>query len=230
MAIETHGIRLQRDRIGVVQIVIPHFVETLAETLTVGERIVIGLPEVGRHATQHESGQGYDVWITYEGDNDPQDDVSRGVGSLRSSFREEPLESHPNILEIVRKYQGFYTREGKVGFNPEYTDEGDRRDGLSGASEEGSTRKNPFYGVEKYMALEVIWQWRYPALAIRSSVLSRVGKIINSPPGNPPSIDGRSKWLVLPPSAEDRGNVKEITEEYQLLEKDPPKELHDLTE
>ncbi len=73
------------------------------------------------------------------------------------------------------------------------------------------------FGVEKFKELGVIWQIIYAAQQIPGDVLAKVGRFIAIPPGAPPELRGQTKWLVLPPSVTQRGNVVEVTEEYQLL-------------
>ena len=81
-------------------------------------------------------------------------------------------------------------------------------------------------GVEKYKKLSVQWEVAYAAEVIPADVIARVGTVISAPPGSPPKVDGRTKWLVMPPTATKKGNVVDVKETYFLLDQDIAPELY----
>lgn len=219
---ELHGIQGGVDNIGVGTVTIPYVARTLEECFTVAiGRSVYGLPEKSR-SFQHFEGGIFTVNVVYEGQNPATSSAVKRAEdvqySLRSAYEESPIEMHPRIDELVEKYGGRWDN-GRVIFPPLYKP-------YSNLAGVGLTRavgadqvvdKNPMCGVEKFKELGVVWQRTYAAKEIPADVLSRVGRFIGIPPGTPPELRGQTKWLVLPPSVTQRGNVVEVTEEYQLL-------------
>lgn len=222
---ELLGIAAEVDDIGIVTIRKPYFADSFEEALRVGEDKVAGVPQHSRSVSVNEAGI-FIVEVRFEGKGSVETEQNEDF-TLKTTFREEPIESHPKILEIIKKYGG-KLRNGRVEFSDTYAGAASDR-GLQRRREDG-TVKNPFFGVEKYMVLEVTWTRRYAAEEIPGDILARVGRIVPRPPGKPPVLPGRNKWLVMPPSATRRGNMVEVTEEYQLLNQDTPDELYLVSE
>lgn len=211
--------------IGVVTYSVPYYARALEECRTVAKgRIVDGLPEKSRTWQAHE-GALFLVTVIYEGQKDPDDgEAPQSVRySLKGSFEEEAIEANPYINELIKKYDGRIVEGNRVEFPPTYTE---KKEGGGTAKDNATPQKNPMFGVEKYKKFGIIWQRTYAARGIPGSVVLRVGTVIETPPGAPPELEGRTKWLVMEPSAEGRGNVWEITEQYQLLDADVPDLLH----
>lgn len=220
---ETFGINGGENEIGVRTVTVPYMAPTLEECFSVARgRIVAGLPEKSRSFAAY-TGVMFQVMVIYEGQENPTTNPTLIQYSLRGSFEEEPIEAHPDIQEIKKKYGG-YVKEGRIIFPETYapTEDGNGLPGVVGKD----VKKNPLFGVEKYKKLGVVWQRTYAAPGIPGGILDRVGKIVDSPPGAPPELRGRTKWLVLAPNTNQRGNVIEITEEYQLLDEDIAPEIH----
>jgi len=224
------GITGGTDEVGVVSYAIPYWAKSIEECATVAiDRVVNGLPEKSR-SWQPGEGAVFIVTVIYQGQQDPKDDPKeRQVQtSVRPTYSEEPLEMHPDILQIIKKYAGKVdpiTR--RVSFPPEYVPGNNGARGLSaGVSSAENLKKNPFYGVEKYMKLNVTFTRTYAAKALPGNLLSRIGRVVGTPPGAPAGYKNRKKWLVMPPTANQRGNVVEITEEYSLLDDSTPPELY----
>lgn len=100
--------------IGLVTYTIPHFVKSLAESRTVGERLVDGFRQVSRNISPVEGG-GYKVDITYGGLDDAIAQNAE-IWEWDSSWSEDPIELHPNINGILSKYQGWYDGERLAKF------------------------------------------------------------------------------------------------------------------
>lgn len=211
------------DEIGVVSHTVPYYAKTREECETVAfGRIVNGLPEKSRSWNHFEGGL-YMVTVIYEGQKEPSSDPKLTSYSLRGSFEEEAIEANPQINELVKKYNGTW-KEGRVVFPPNYQE--GATSGLGLLKGDSTEKKNPMCGVEKYKKLGVVWQRTYAVSGIPGGLLARVGRIVDSPPGAPPELKGRTKWLTMPPSANIRGNVTEVTEEYLLLDEDTPDGLY----
>ena len=218
-----------RDENGICSVSVPYYAETFADVFSVGAASYGGLPQVSRTFQANPDGT-FTVHVTYSGTNDPASLPGRDkpTYSLQSTFEEEAIEAHPRINEIVATYGGTWS-DGKVTFPskmPLDTSAKDSR-GFSRKPDTAETAKaNPMSGVEKYKKLSVQWSVQYAAEEIPSSVLATVGKCVSSPPGNPPKIEGRTKWLIMPVTANKKGNVAEITENYFLLDEDIAPELY----
>ena len=236
------GLTGSREEKGIVSVTIPYFTSSRDAVLTVGATTAFGLPEVGRNWTANEDGT-FTVTVNYDGkpnEGGGDEDASGRadpVYQLQSSFEEEAIEAHPRINELIETYGGWW-EGGRAVWPAKMPDKKGKGTGLgggssgsgasgSGASGETPQKENPMCGVEKYKKLSVQWQVSYAAKEIPGDVLANVGRIVGSPPGNPPSVDGRGKWLCMPPTAQKRGNVADVTENYFLMDNDVAPELYE---
>jgi hypothetical protein len=205
------------DEKGVVQWMVPYFVEDLADVLIVGrEAPVSGLIEVGR--TWDDDGDvqgvGLKVEVTYEGGS--------GGGSqpdtyeFDSSFREETLVAHSEWKQFKEVFKGRYDEENKTIKFPEFLGEYKKGLGLpNGASNADGKLKNPLFGVETFLTLASIFRHTYVRDSVPSSIFESIGTIRSSLPGGFPTPTGRD-WLIMPPKISQRGGVYQITEELML--------------
>jgi hypothetical protein len=221
---QTVGITASTDEIGIRTITVPFIAETLDDALNYGEQSFQGLPKIRHEVTQDENGWFSGV-LTYQGQqSEPGAGDPPKVYSLQSSYEEEPIESHPRLKELMEKYSGSKGADGRVQWAEEIESENKSRG--FGKAEESSTKPNPMFGVEKWKKLSVIWTVTYAARTIPGDALNRIGRTLASPPGNPPKLAGRSRWLAMPVRATKRGNVAEITEEFLLLDDSQPDDLY----
>lgn len=228
---EIKGIQGRVDRIGVKEISVPYYARSLEECASVARgRLVDGLPEDSR-SWQPGEGAVFIVTVNYCGKEVPstRPEESEVQAAIDTSWEEEPIEMHPKINEIIEKYAGDVDPETKtVTFSRFYVPGRDGGRGLPGNEANASTQeRNPFFGVFKYKKLSVIYTRTYAISDIPNNLLRRVGKVVANPPGSPPELTGRTKWLVLPVRANRRGNVVEVTESYQLLDEQVPDLMYD---
>lgn len=208
---------------------VPYFAGKIEDTFTIGAEDYNGLPETARSVATNPDGS-FTVTVTYEGNDSNGDTAPYGTREkpayqLQSSFEEEAIEAHPKINELLKNYGGEIVNGRAVWPAKMPSQQNTNSGGLGGTKKSSSSNKNPMCGVEKYKKLSVQWQVSYSATNIPPDVLVNVGRIM-SPPGNPPSINGRTKWLCMPPTANKRGNTAEITETYLLLEEEIAPELY----
>jgi hypothetical protein len=220
---ELHGITGGVDEIGVVSHQIPYLATSLSECRSVAKgRIVDGLPERSR-SWQHHQGGLFIVTVLYQGQENPAVNPDLVQYSLRGSFEEEAIEANPQINVLVKKYNGRW-KDGRVIFPPTY------REAVSGGigllKGESTEKRNPMCGVEKYKKLGLVWQVTYAAPAIPGALVIRVGRVIDTPPGAPPELQGRTRWLVAEPNTQSRGNVTQVTEQYILLDEEEAPEMY----
>jgi hypothetical protein len=224
---EIHGTTGGWDERGLVTVVVPHVASKFSDVFATVPPPIAGLAETGRTWT-HDAGATFRVDVTFEGGG-PGGSGSRSEGptySCNSSFREEPIEAHPQIEELKRLYNGQTdVSTGKVTF-PATLEGAAGENGLAGEEGIAAETRNPMAGVEKYMALDVVWEKKY--VSGKRPNFKRVGRLTTNPPGSAPSIAGRSAWLILPPNFVKRGNVYEVTEQWQLLPEGTPVEVYNL--
>lgn len=210
---------------------VPYWAGKIEDTFTIGAGDYNGLPETSRSVATNPDGS-FTVTVTYEGNRGGDDEIRYGDRNnpsyqLQSSFEEEAIEAHPKINDLLKNYGGEIVNGRAVWPAKLPSQQNTNSGGLGGTKKSSSSDKNPMCGVEKYKKLSVQWLVAYSAATIPSDVLANVGRITSTPPGTPPSIDGRTKWLCMPPTANKRGNTAEITETYLLLEEEIAPELYD---
>jgi hypothetical protein len=221
-----------KDDRGLVSVTVPYFAETLAAALRVGASPLGGLSEQSRTFRAGPSGH-FEVEVTFEGEDsgDGKSDSEReadAVYSAQGSFREEPIESHPKIEDLVKKYNGQRdSSTGKVTFPASMEGTGGTN-ALAGEEGVAAEKPNPMAGVEKYMALEIVWTRSYIQSNKPTKIFANVGKVIKAPPGGPPKLAGRKSWLVMPPKLTKRGKVWEVEEQWTLLPEGSPEDVYNL--
>lgn len=225
MAIEEiHGTSGGRDERKLSSIVVPFRADKFEDIFDAVPAPSGGFKETGRTWAHDRAGR-FAVEVTFEG-YDGQSPAEEPTYSCQSSFREEPIEAHPQIQQLKKKFNGQEDPStGKVTF-PATLEGTSGVNALAGEDGIAAETKNPMAGVEKYMALEIVWEKKY--ISKLKPSFARVGRVISGPPGDPPSIPKRNAWLVLPPVFTKRGSVYDITEQWQLLPEGTPAEVYNL--
>ena len=219
-AVQLEGQTVSRDENGLMSVQIPFYVQTLDETMKVSGGSPFGLPETGRQVTQIE-GLGYQVVLTYGGSEGESKDED-GTVEFDSSFKEEPLDSHPLWLEIAERFGG-KVEDKEVVFPKTLPRSQLSSAGLTG-NEPTQEVKNPMYGVKTYLGLYCVFRRTYVKKSFPRNILDSVGTTREKLPKGLPTPKGRN-WLVNPPKIRKAGNAWEITEELILSkagEKWPP--------
>ena len=205
------GLSASRDERRLVSVTVPWNCKTLAETMTVGGGTPFGLPETGRQVSQLEDAS-FQVNITYEGtEGEPDDEATY---EFDSSFREEPIESHPKIDRIKRRFGGETGEDGRIVFPEKLPGDAGQSSGLS-AWESRSAERNPMFGQSTYLVLHAVFRRTYLKRRLPAGLLDEVGTTRERLPGGLPTPKGRN-WLVMPPKVGKRGNVFEVVEEWML--------------
>ena len=220
---------------GLASVTVPYFAATLADALVVGRNSPLAnLEYVTRSFRAGPSGH-YEVEVTYEGpdtngDGGDSDSAREAVAvySATGSFREEPIEAHPQIRALLAKYNGQEDPStGKITF-PAMLTGTTGTNALEGENGTPKETKNPMAGVEKFMALEVVWSKSYIQRAIPRNLFTKVGRVIRKPPGPSPIIPKRNSWLINPPRLTKRGKVWDIEESWTLLPEGTPSDVYNL--
>lgn len=204
------GLTGSRDERGLTSIAVPWNCAALNEVLSVGGDNPFGLPETKRAVSQLDDGS-YQVTITHEG---TQAEDGRGeTFEFDSMFREEPIESHPNIDRLKTMFGGTLNSDGRIMF-PEKTPSG-KGAGTGLGSARSSSDKNPMFGVTTYLVLNAVFRHTYLKRAVPGDLLDKVGTTRSNLPEGFPTPAERN-WLIMPPKVSKRGNVFEIAEEWML--------------
>ena len=103
MSFQMMGAAGSKDDRGLLTLSLPIHADTLEETLSVSYENPWGLPEVGRRIEQLDDAT-YQVTIQLEGVQSGQEGETF---ELDYSMGEEPIETHPDILEIKKIWGGF---------------------------------------------------------------------------------------------------------------------------
>jgi hypothetical protein len=213
---------------GVSNVVLSLMANNVVEAFRIGDKSLLGMPLRDRQFARADGGL-IVVRLTYSGETEGNDSTGNDAGaigritySLQPKFGEEPIETHPELKTLMEKYAGTW-KDGRVIFATELP-----KGTTVKLGKKNTTQRNPMSGVEKWKPVEVTWRRSYAAKQIPSDILSRIGRVINNPPGNPPSLPGRTKWLVECPETNDSdsGNVVRIDEVYTLLPEDVPEEFY----
>ena len=217
MAVTTQiGTRVARDKRGLITASMGFVVDSIEETMG-SLPSVLGLIEVGRNGTEREDKR-FLVQVEYEGANSDgiagEDDNSE----YDSSFREEPIETHPSIKGLIAYYGGEIDPVSKrVTFSldmPKKTS-GSKGLGGTGALQAQIDGKNPLYGLSTYLVLSAVFRRQYIKKTLPTSIFSNIGKIVKSLPGGYPT-PANHDWLIRPPKVSKRGGAYEISEEWVM--------------
>ncbi len=225
---EAFGLAAQQDRHGVWTLQIPYVVKGFDSIWNAGPAKRSGLDLVGRSVQPHEDGEHFIVTNTYAGAELPGDgggatyNDTTTVYDMQATWEEEPIETHPQISDLIKKYAGRIVN-GEVIFDKEIPAAAKGSGGLK--QDKGSVpTKNPMYGVVRWKKLGVTWSATRILRYLPSRILNNVGKRM-TPPGTPPSLPQDTAWMQLPPRASKRGSVWQVTEEWMMIDSKLPPEL-----
>jgi hypothetical protein len=145
---EAFGMAAQQDRYGVWTLQIPFVVQGFGSIWNAGPAKYQGLDLVGRSVQPHDDGEHFIVTNTYAGAEIPsgggaQYDDRTTVYDMQATWEEEPIETHPKISELLKKFAGRIVN-GEVIFDKEIPAAAQGGGGL-GQSKAAPT-KNPMYG------------------------------------------------------------------------------------
>jgi len=235
--IKTVGQTFSTDDIGVTTWTCRYYVASKEDYHNAGaEAPVEGLVETNRQGTDQkglgEDGgkEGMIVTVTYEG---IVDDSFAGINNARiefdASFGEEPLEAHPDWLDIKVLFDGEHDEEtGKVTFRETLTDTADvtRVAGIASAYGLSATvnpstgkkeLKNPLFGEETFLSLGAVFRRTYAVSEIPDYILNLIGTVYPKLPKEFKNLDlpgGERNWMQQPFKLTRRGGAYVITDEW----------------
>jgi hypothetical protein len=229
---------------GVIQWVVPYYVQSINQVKTVGRGVYEGCAEVSRSWTCNNDGSdpSYIVTVTYEGGSNESFSAEYGddestVWSLDFEMAEEPIAAHWNWDKIKETY-GANNLAGDDKYSDEWafpkempSSSSSSSSGLGDKKKTGSGEKNPMYGVKTYIVMTCVASVSYTKKSLPSSVVDGIGKSSAKIPGAPAAFNdletGSRNWMKMPPQITKRGNVWQISESWKLSEYyEWPKEVY----
>lgn len=220
-SVEQRGLTTSRDKQGGITVSKQWVVDTLDETLTVGEESVLGLPEEDRGSQKRDDGR-HLVTINYKGaqeDSSPQREKWGG----KLTFREDPIQSHPNWTRLRDDYGWVDDGGGKGHFPEEMPANSPGKTGVgTGAAARGQDgAKNPMFGAKTFPVIVGDISHSYIRRELPQDLLGKIGRVLNDLPGNSGirTPEGYA-WLTQCPEFDQEGNAWRIVDHYKLVPKD----------
>lgn len=173
----------------------------------------------------NDSSQSYIVTATYktlyttkkagEGGHDTEYGV---VEAMDYDYSEEPLEAHPNIVVLARKYGGVPRFDGTWDFPAKKPAAVTGQAGFAFAS--AGAEVNPLYGMKTYPALQARYTRTFGSDKARiDHYVRQTGQIYGNIPSTKldlaSAVRGRN-WLQLPPKIEKQGQFYRCSVEFLL--------------
>lgn len=146
------------------------------------------------------------------------DDEYGVVESMEYNYSEEPLEAHPNIKAIAKKYGGVPRPDGTYDFPATRPDTVGSDSGLTEFGGAGGDI-NPLYGMKTYPALQARFTKTFGTANAWGKYVENTGKIRKTIPNAVLPDKGNFKgrdWLQLPPKIEKNGKFYRVQVEYML--------------
>ncbi|MEM7700060.1 MAG: hypothetical protein AAF236_16825 [Verrucomicrobiota bacterium] len=213
------GVSGSRDeKTGVTEITISVWVDTVEETLTIGDPNFMGLELVSRTLGNWDAKTdlaGFQVDLNYAG-GDPEL-LGQESWSFDTSFRNEPIEKHPHFPTLRDIYGGEIGPDGRVVW-PETVPAELRQATRQGLRETaGEDRANPMFGTDSYLVFAAIAKRSYVTTSL-TSVFRNVGRVVPRLPGDAPDIsfDEERQWLKMAPKPSQVGDQWNANEEFLL--------------
>ncbi len=214
----------RNEQTGEVTITVTHWVATFPECLTFGDPTFSGFALDERRFDNYDAENdeaGYRLELVYRGAGDITDNEGGEPAeqwTFDTSFKEEPIETHPRFKILKTLYGGTVGEDGKVTW-PENLPENlasELNVGLS-KQEKARDRKNPLFGLRSYLVFGAIARRTYVSDVIGTG-FAGIGSVFEELPGQAPEIqfdDGRN-WLKMAPKPQSAGDQWRIVEEYIL--------------
>ncbi len=193
-----------RDENGIITITQPWWCDTLEECFTVGGPSPLGLAEKSRSFGVWDPDSingGFQVGITYEGLDTEFPEKDSETFDLDDEFSEQPIEKFHDLEMLQEKYGAEMQDidgEKKLIFPPSMPSGQSSGGGGFGKGEEASGEKNKLFGQKTFPQYESVWVHTYSRKSMPRDLLSRVGRVVTKPPGNPPTPKDRD-WFIMAP-------------------------------
>lgn len=213
-----NGATFNRDKTGLVRVVVPWEVYTLADCDHFTPNEEIGLPITDRSAEEFEVGT-WRLLLTYEGlvqEPEPEDENSIEV-SFQGNMSQDPIRSHHNFAFLKKKYGWEKIEGGSYGF-PELlpaSGTGSNPHGGGGTK----TKLSDVHGTEAWLVAEGVFTATYTTRNPPGDLMDGVGTAVGTPRHwrllGIPVPRGRN-FLKQMPDLDRRGSAVRVTEKYRM--------------
>ena len=162
----------------------------------------VTIPCVGVRVIQ---GQGRHTFVyTHDGKTEGSA-PDTAVCELEGTDSDQPIETHPQFLDLIKKYGKVTNADGTFAGFPQ-TMPGD------------SKTKNPLYGVESYLSIGWVWTKSFTSITLPADAYRNCG-CIEQPEGadgqEPPELANVRNWIKIAPRCSWRGNIWSIQKRWQ---------------
>lgn len=232
------GITGGKDEKGIVSYVVPYFCpkdKDPADVDCTKPESLGSTYDIKEHARSwRDNGDGsFTIYVTFEGglESDPKGNPQQwfqgddGSYELSGSMKDIPIEQHPGISGLMKKYHGSKGANGVVEFQVGTAD-----------------NPNPMFGCRTFKCASATLRRTIIKSSVDSDIFENVGNTV-SKIGNFPSItykapDGEGgtkdvprEFMVLAPTITKRGSKFTITQEYMMAPKGGfPQYMYDLVQ
>lgn len=221
--IQLEGATGGEDENKIATFTVSYLVENPLDLRKAGAGYYMGLYECSRTWSANNDGtERHIVTVTYKGhltkDGKEIEDKETSQWSLDFDWVEEPLESHPKLLEIKASFGG-YVENGELVF-PELIPSVLKKSAGLGKKTYKIGDKNPMFGAKTYnvMTARVIRTWSSKDIPINSvDDIGKISRFINECPKAISQIDfGDRDWMMMPPKISQHGEIWKIQNEWML--------------
>jgi hypothetical protein len=183
-------------KLGLVAIAIQWRADTIEEAIN-GPIPSIGLDGLvenqPRKFSVRASGTagGYDVTSIIEGHQTPTAADGEEF-EIQGTTSEDKIETHPDLELLLQNYEGSQdSQTGKAKWPKTIG---------------GYDVRNRMHGVESYLVPGQVWTRKWVSTQLERGYMRRLGTI-DTPPGNPPPLEGNENWLLVRITGTWRGNI-----------------------
>ncbi len=216
---------------GVATFTVRYMATTSKSLLAVGAFTFLGLSPASRTWEALNDGtSGFIVTVTYKGHLDGQepdansDDVFSEKWGMDFDYSEEPLETHPRIQEIVKKYGGLKIAAPNKGYDfPLAMPAGTKRTASLSArtlNSSGEVEKNPVYGMTTYPLLQAVVTRSFSCKKLPAEIVRNAGKSTVKIPGAPSDFDDLTpsdrNWMQMAPKITPEGAIWRVDQSWKL--------------
>ncbi len=209
------------DRFGVESGQIVWHADTLEEARSCGVTVHAGLPLVNRTISPGRAKWQHLVTLHYEGQSvdggAPPDPEVNETAEGEVIFVQEPIETHPHLQDLLKRFGGSITPEGKVKWQPTVK----ASQTQTFRTGKAAPNTNPMYGRSTYAVAGCEVLHTYVRSRLPADVMEKLNQIIPDLPssipsnGRPSTPKGRN-WMIMAPRWISRGNVVQIFQRYRL--------------
>ena len=154
-----------------------------------------------------------EIVYTYEGAESLSPDEEENTFTFHGGMEDKPIDAHPG-LELLKTKFGW---DSQLHTFPEFPPDEGSGGGFGAAT---TPKRNELFGTEGWRSVIGTYSRTFAAFSVSASVYHGIGTVFDSPPGlsriGLVGKVGRRNWLKLAPEIRKRGNVAQITDNYEL--------------